>query len=70
MQAQADRREQIPTVLSETRVDEAEHLMTSAGLTAKHVVDFLLALFGLICLAPLLLVIAILSLQRGDTVSG
>jgi lipopolysaccharide/colanic/teichoic acid biosynthesis glycosyltransferase len=60
MQAQADRSDQIPTVLSENRTDEAESAMTSAGVTAKYVVDFMLALIGVICLAPLLLIISLL----------
>jgi lipopolysaccharide/colanic/teichoic acid biosynthesis glycosyltransferase len=60
MQVQADRSEPIPTVVSETEADKAQRYMTSAGLTAKHVVDFLLALAGVICLAPLLLLIAVL----------
>jgi lipopolysaccharide/colanic/teichoic acid biosynthesis glycosyltransferase len=63
MQVQADRHEHIPTVLGtgETLVmPDRPQAMTPVGLTAKHSVDFLLALVGVLSLAPLLLVVAIL----------
>ena len=60
MQAQADRPESIPNVLSDDEPESAHQAMTSAGLAAKHLVDFTLALIGVICLAPLLLLIGIL----------
>lgn len=63
MQAQADRHEPMSTVLSVAAAGTPEttlKAMSSAGLNAKHAVDFVLALFGVLCLAPVLLVIAIL----------
>lgn len=60
MQVQLERSDSIPAVLPRSAGDSTRREMTPIGLTAKHVVDFVLALLGVICLAPLLLLISIL----------
>lgn len=60
MQAHADQTDSLPNVLTDTAPEAVRRAMGPAGLAAKHLLDFSLALFGVICLAPLLLLIGIL----------